>query len=124
MQKPKPTNNFTGVPVTFSVVDANGNFRQIGSTTTNIFGTYGFNWTPDIPGNYTVIATFAGSNSYYGSSAQTYFYASDQATPAPTAAPQSGLATTTDLMMYIVGGVVAIIIAIAVATVLTLRKRP
>jgi len=123
MQQVMP-HNVTGVPVTLSVVDANGNYRIIGSTTSDGTGKYGLNWKPDIPGNYTVIATFAGSNGYYGSTAQTYFYASEAATPAPTAAPPAGFATTADLMTFIVGGVVAIIIAIAIATVLILRKRP
>jgi len=30
-------------------------------------------WKPDIPGKYTVIATFAGSASYYGSYVETTF---------------------------------------------------
>ena len=99
--------------------------RQIGTTTSNVYGTYSLTWTPDISGNYTVIANFAGSQSYYPSSASTAFYASEPApTVAPTAAPVSNIATTTDLMMYIAVAAVAIIIAIAVATVLILRKHP
>ena len=45
-------------------------------------------------------------------------------TPAPTVTAQSNLATTTDLMLYIVGAAIAIIIAIAIVGVLMLRKRP
>jgi len=126
MQKPEPT-NFTGVPVTLSVVDANGNYRVIGTATTNSMGTYGLTWTPDIPGNYTLIATFAGSNSYYGSSAQTYFYASSPAAPAATTAPITGYATSSDVMTYIVVGVIAIIIAIAIVgavIAMIVRNRP
>ena len=40
-QKPLPT-NFTGVEVTFSVVDANGNYRTIGTTTTDYTGQYSY----------------------------------------------------------------------------------
>ena len=48
MQQPMPT-NATGVPVTFSVVDSNGNYRQIGTTTSDASGTFAFTfWTPDI----------------------------------------------------------------------------
>ena len=36
-QKPLPT-NFTGVEVTLSVVDANGNYRTIGTATTDVTG--------------------------------------------------------------------------------------
>ncbi len=116
--------NVTGVPVTLSVVDSNGNYRQIGTTTSDASGMFTYTWTPDIQGDYTVIANFAGTQSYYPSSAETSFYASDAVTPVPTVAPQSNLATTTDLLMYIAVAAIAIIIAIAIATVLLLRKRP
>lgn len=124
MQQPLPSNT-TGVPVTLSVIDSNNNFRQIGTTTSDISGTYALTWTPDIPGNYTVIASFAGSQSYYASSAETHFYASlAEATPAPIVTAQANLATTTDLILYIVGAAVAIIIVIAIGFALVLRKRP
>ncbi len=119
-------NNITGVPVTLSVIDSNNNFRTIGTTTTNALGNYGFQWTPDIPGNFTIVATFAGSNSYYASSASTFVYASVPATAAPTFTAQSNLATTGDLMTYIVAAAIATIIVIAVVgivMVMILRKR-
>ena len=73
-QQPMPT-NVTGVTVALSVIDANHNTRIIGTTSTDASGFYSYTWTPNIVGNYTVTATFAGSNSYYESSAQTAFYA-------------------------------------------------
>jgi outer membrane protein assembly factor BamB len=124
MQKPMPT-NVTGVPVQLWVLDANNNFRSIGTATTDASGMFTYNWTPDIPGAFTVHASFAGSNSYWGSSAETSFITVQApSTPAPTAIAQTNVATTTDLMSYIVGGVIAIIIAIAIATVLLLRRKP
>ena len=123
MQQPMP-NDVTGVPVTLSVVDANGNLREIGTTISDGSGAYAFTWTPDISGEYTVIATFSGSNGYYGSTARTYFNALDAAMPTSTAAPQSGLATTADLLMGFAVAIVAIIIAIAIVGLLILRKRP
>jgi outer membrane protein assembly factor BamB len=123
MQKPKPS-DATGVPVTLSVIDSNGNLRPIGSTTSDTSGMFTYTWMPDIQGSYTVIATFAGSQSYWGSSAETSFYASAvHATPTPTTS-QTNLATTSDLMTYMAVGVIAIIIAIAVVGLLILRKRP
>ena len=123
-QQPCPT-NVTGVPVTLSVIDANGNNRPIGTTTTNGMGTFAYTWTPDISGNYTVIATFAGTNAYYGSSADTYFYASSPApTAAPTATPVTGLATALDLTYGIVAAIIVIIIIGAILAMLMLRKRP
>jgi hypothetical protein len=121
-QQPMPA-NVTGVPVIISVIDSNGNTRQIGTTTSDASGFYSFQWTPDITGHYTVIATFAGSNSYYGSSSETAFYAS---TAAPTASPQPTQApSSADL--YFVPAIAGIIVAIAIGfaiTILVLRKRP
>jgi outer membrane protein assembly factor BamB len=126
MQMAKPTNT-TGVPVTISVVDSNGNFQQIGTATSDAEGYYTYNWTPDIPGAYTVYASFGGSESYWPSQAETSF-AIDPAVTTPTPAPTvEGLATTNDLMTYMAISVVAIIIAIAavgVASILILKKRP
>jgi hypothetical protein len=62
MQKPRPM-DVTGVPVTLSVLDANNNYREIGTATTNSDGFYTLNWKPDIEGQYTVYASFAGSES-------------------------------------------------------------
>jgi len=123
MQQPIPFNT-TGVPVTISVIDANGNYRTIGTTTSDATGTYALNWTPDIPGAYTVIAQFAGSNGYYPSTAETHFYASEAATPPPTTPQASNLATTSDLLLYMAVAVIAIIIAIAIVGALMLRKKP
>jgi outer membrane protein assembly factor BamB len=121
MQQPMPT-DITGVPVTLSVLDSNGNCYPIGTTTTDASGTYGLTWTPQIPGNFTVYASFAGTGSYYGSSAETHFYASaaPTATPAPTAPPAS-LADTYILPMSIV--LLIAIIVVGAVIVLMLRKR-
>jgi hypothetical protein len=122
-QCPMPS-NLTGVTITLSVVDDNGNWREIGTTTSTPSGTFDFTWTPDIPGHYTLYASFAGSNSYYASSTQTAFYASEAATPAPSATPITGFATTGDLLTYLAVGVIAIIIVVVIVGVLLLRKRP
>jgi hypothetical protein len=118
MQKLKPT-NATGVPVSIDVVDSNGNYRNIGTATSDSSGAFSFNWTPDITGSYTVIATFAGSQSYYGTSAETSFYAGS---PAPTASPYPTV-NLPPTETYFIISTVAIIIAIAIATILMLRKR-
>ena len=122
MDQTCPT-NFTGVTVAINVVDANGNYRTIGTATTDASGHYSLVWTPDITGRYTVIATFAGTNGYYGSSATTAF-AVDQpvatATPMPTPAPS---AADLYFLPAIAGLFVAIIVSIAL-TVLVLTKKP
>ncbi|MGE5532866.1 MAG: PQQ-binding-like beta-propeller repeat protein [Bacillota bacterium] len=122
MQQPM-ANNITGVHVTLSVVDANGNYRTIGTTTSNIYGTYSYNWKPDISGSYILVADFGGSESYYPSSASTAFYASEPAAT-PTSAP---IVTSTPTEMYFAFSTAAIIIAIVIVgavLALLVRKRP
>src|SRR3972149_2506968 len=72
MQMPKPTDT-TGVEVVLSVFDSNGNFREISRVTSDPDGFYSLQWTPDIPGKYTVYASFAGSEAFWPSHATTAF---------------------------------------------------
>jgi hypothetical protein len=124
MQQPMPT-NITGVPVQIAVLDSNGNHYPIGTVTTDESGTFSITWTPTIPGNFTVYATFAGTQSYYGSYGEAHFYASSAPpTPAPTAAPPSGLASTGSLMLAVAVIVIVIVIIGVVLAILTLRRRP
>jgi len=123
MQQPKPSNT-TGVPVTLSVIDANGNYREIGTTTTNDDGFYSFQWTPDISGKYTVYASFGGSESYWPSHTVTAFSVKDAApTPTPSPIAQQSVA---DLYFVpaITGLFVAIIVVGALMAILLIRKRP
>jgi hypothetical protein len=123
-QQAEPT-DFTGVPVTVSVTDSNGNHYNIGTATTNENGFYSLAWTPIIPGNYTVTATFAGTDGYWPSSATAAFYASSPApTAAPTAAPPSGLASTGTVELGVAVLAIVIIIIGAVLAVLMLRRKP
>jgi outer membrane protein assembly factor BamB len=117
-QQPMPT-NASGVPVSIDVLDSNGNYRNIGTTTSDISGTFGFLWKPDIPGKYTVIATFAGSESYYPSYSETSFAVDLAASASPY--PVVSLPPTE---MYFAASTIAIIIAIAIVGILMLRKRP
>jgi hypothetical protein len=121
MQKPKPT-DVTGVKVALDVIDANGNQRNIGTATSDSSGTFSYQWTPDIAGKYTVIATFAGSESYYPSTAQTSF-AVDPATPTSSPYP---IVTLPPTEMYIAAATAAIIIAVVLVgavMVMMLRKQ-
>ena len=122
MQFPRPA-NIKGVPITIDVLDANGNYRNIGTAISDASGAYKFAWKPDIPGEYTVIATFPGSNAYYSSFAQTAFVV-DEAPPPPEPEPEQPPSMTDT---YALAGIVAIIIAIAIVgaiIILVLKKRP
>ncbi|MEM2969030.1 MAG: hypothetical protein QXJ76_06975, partial [Candidatus Bathyarchaeia archaeon] len=114
--------NVKGVEVTLSVLDSNNNFYDIGTTTTNADGTFSFVWTPQIPGKFMLVASFKGSNSYYGSSATTYFYASDAPPPSPSPTPQPQSMADQYFIPVAIGLFIAII-AVGVLMVLMLRKR-
>jgi hypothetical protein len=115
--------NAVGVDVTISVLDANGNYRVIGTTTSSADGAFNFAWAPDIPGTYKVYASFAGSAGYYASSAETAFVVD----PAPVVEPvQEPEQKPTVADLYLLPGIGAIIAAIAIVgavVVFMLRKK-
>ena len=119
-QRPIPT-NAKGVNVTLDAIDPNNNFIHIGTTTSDITGTFGYAFTPEVPGTYQIIATFAGSAAYGPSSTTTYLSigeAPPEAIQPEPAAPQP------PLDLYIIGATIAIIAAVAIVGLLILRKRP
>jgi hypothetical protein len=113
-----------GVPVTLTAVDSNGNSVNIGTTTSDGSGHFGYLYRSSLPGIYTIYATFAGSNSYYSSYGETSgavtAASAATSTPSPQAA-QSSLSGA-DLLTYLAIVTIVIVIAIAAATVLILRK--
>jgi len=114
--------NTVGVTVSLDVVDANGNYRNIGTATSDANGVFSFSWQPDIPGEFTVYATFAGSKSYYGSFAETAFVV-DEAVPVEHA-PEYPQPIDNTMTIVGVGVALGILIAIVgVALALLQRKR-
>jgi hypothetical protein len=69
-------------------------------------------WEPPVPGEYTIIATFEGSNAYYRSYAETAIGVGDAASaggpiePEPTGAEAAFI--TTELAIIIAAGIIAI----------------
>jgi hypothetical protein len=118
MQKPLPT-DVTGVEVVLSVLDPNNNYYEVGRATSDASGFFSCMFTPEVPGKYTIIATFEGSEGYWPSHAETAIGVEEApvATPEPTPVPQAPVET------YFTVSTIAIIAAIAVAVVLLLRKR-
>jgi hypothetical protein len=122
MQKTIPT-NATGVPVSIDVLDSNGNFRNIGTATTDASGSFSLPWTPDIAGKYTVYASFVGSESYYPSNAETQMLISEaHATATPTTAPVQSM--TDQYFLPAVIAIILVIVIVGAVIVLMLRKRP
>lgn len=114
----QPT-DVTGVAVSIDAIDPNNNYVHLGDATTDASGMFSCMVTPEVPGLYTVYATFAGSAGYYASYAETPLGVME-ATPA-TPAPEQ--VVIPDYTLAILGVGVAMIIAVAIATVLILRKK-
>lgn len=122
MQMAKPTNT-TGVPVTLSVVDANGNYRTIGTTTSDADGLFRYTWQPDIEGQYTVYASFDGSPGYWPSHAATSF-AVDPAPATPTPQPTQAPSMADVYFLPMSAALLVAIVAVGIAIALLVRKRP
>ena len=121
MQKPMPM-DATGVEVVLEVFDPNGNFYEIGTTTSDTEGNYGLMWTPDVPGEYMVLASFLGSESYWGSHDSTYVGVVDA--PEPTPEPEATPASMTDTYVLGMGAAgLAAIIVIGLVLIMMMRKK-
>ncbi|MCW4019018.1 MAG: PQQ-binding-like beta-propeller repeat protein [Candidatus Bathyarchaeota archaeon] len=127
MQQPKPT-DVTGVEVHLTAVDPNGNTQEIGTVTSDIKGNYKTSWTPPVEGIYTIIAEFAGTESYYSSDAETGLVVSSAGSAAPVVTSPSPSpavqppASSTQTTTYIAIAAEIVIIAVA-AAIIVLRKR-
>jgi hypothetical protein len=111
--------NVKGVEVSLDTLDPNGNFVHIDTVTSDGSGMFKKLWTPEVPGEYTIIASFVGSQSYGGSFAETAIGVGEA--PPPTAPPEKIVFPPTET--YIIGATIAIIIAIAIVGILILRKK-
>jgi hypothetical protein len=120
-QRPRPA-DAVGVEVTISVLDSNNNYRDVGTVTSDVDGFFSLEWMPEIPGKYTVYASFTGTKGYWPSHDVTAFTVLEapEETPGPT--PEPGSMTDS----YVAGFGIAIIIAIVVGVVvivIVLRRR-
>lgn len=123
MQKPI-SDNIKGVPVVLTAVDSNGHSQEIGTVESDSNGFYSIMWQPPTEDKYTIVATFEGSKSYFGSCAETAIgvgSASPAVPASPSVAPPPSDGTLS-MTLYISVAAIAIIVVIIVAA-LVLRKR-
>ncbi len=148
-QFPRPT-NATGVEVVISVLDPNNNSYEVGRTTSDASGFFKVAFTPPVPGEYTVTASFAGSNSYWPSQTETAIAVSEEPAakpittstppptqtvtpftptpapsqpvlPSPSEVPQPSTNATPTTTYIVIS--VAVIVVIAATAVTVLRRR-
>ena len=112
-----------GVTVKVYAIDPNGNYQDIGETTSDIWGNYGIDWKPPVEGKYVVMAEFSGSASYGSSSASTYFTVDSAPTASTTIEPEASTEAfalgTTELAII----AVVIIAVVGIVAFWALRKR-
>jgi len=113
----------TGVPVSLSAIGSDGSAVDIGTVTTNgYYGTFSKEWTPPSQNTYTILASFGGDDSY-GSSAGATAFAVGPAPPSPETPETSPPTDLTPMYYAVAAAAIAMIVAVAIATVLMLRKR-
>jgi outer membrane protein assembly factor BamB len=95
MQQPCP-DNAEGVEVVLTTLDPNGNTYELGRTTTAMSGTFGIAIDPPVPGLYKIIATFEGSDAYYGSYAETYINVAEAPSVAQPIEPEPAAPAPTE----------------------------
>jgi len=120
----------TGVPVKLAYLLPDGTWKDIDETTSDIYGNFGYKWTPPDEGTYIVKAFFLGSDSYYGSQATTYVGVDPAAEEVPSAEeiadttvnqlPEIPAYLTIDLVILIL---VAIGVVIGLIAYMALRKQ-
>ncbi len=143
MQKPRPTDT-VGVDVKLTITDPNNNTHDV-IAASDALGTFSVQWTPPVPGHYTVTAQFQGTQSYWPSEAETSFAVDAKApapspivtspTPPPTQGPTpSPIATATpstapsptgglEVETYVaIAAVIAIVIVAIAAVFVRMRK--
>ena len=121
MQQAKPA-DAKGVEVVLTVIDPNSNVYEIGRTTSDVEGKFGFAFEPLVPGDYQIIASFAGTKAYGPSSATTYLTVEEA--PAATAVPTPPPASVADMYLIpSVAGIIVAIVVVGIVLILMLRKR-
>jgi len=146
MQKQIP-GDATGVPVKLTAIAPNGNSVDIGTATSDMAGNFGLMWTPNSEGQYQIMATFEGTDSYGSSYATTYLGVGAAApspsatsppttqpppttppatetptpTPSPTTAPPPGGIPIEQV--YLITAAIVVIAAVAAAAVILRRRK-
>jgi hypothetical protein len=121
MQFERPS-NVQGVEVCLYTIDPNNNYITIGNATSDEYGVFSFQWTPEVPGKYTVYANFLGTNSYYGSVAETSI-AVDSVATTPTPSTEALVSVADTYFVPAIAGLFIAIILLALLMVLLFRKR-
>jgi len=111
----------TGVPVALTAIGSDGSYIDIGVVTSDgYYGTFSKSWIPPAEGDYKIIASFAGDESYGSSGAST------AVTVGPAPSPNVPIEPVAESSLLTNVAIIAAVVVVAVIAVVgywVLRKR-
>ncbi|MGB9959956.1 MAG: PQQ-binding-like beta-propeller repeat protein [Candidatus Bathyarchaeales archaeon] len=111
----------TGVPVKLCAIKDDGKVIDLGTVTTNgYYGTFSLPWTPEEEGNYTIIASFEGDESYGSSAAATAITVGPP--PAEIEIPEYPTPTDYTPMLTALAIAIIIVAVLVIYDIITVRK--
>lgn len=113
----------TGVPVQLTILSEDGAIAKQVTVTSDSSGLFHYPWTPQTAGEYTIVADFAGTQSYGPSTAETSIVITQASVAANNYDTQNNAVTTTTLLTYLSIATIAIIVVTIVALVLTRTRQ-
>ncbi len=114
----------TGVPIALTAIGSDSSYVDLGTVITDgYYGTFTKTWTPTKEGDYKIIASFAGDDSYGSSGASTAVTIGS----APTTINIPEQVSPPDYTMTIIGVgiavIIAVVISVAIVGVVLYRKK-
>ena len=108
----------TGVSVKLEAINPNGGYVDIGTAISDGSGNYGFTFEPDVEGKYMIMATFYGSEGYYGSTTTTYLTVDPAAEEGDLASLEGSVSNVEDSMSNLTTYIIAILALVIIALVI------
>jgi outer membrane protein assembly factor BamB len=112
-----------GVAVTLDAIDPSGDFVHIGDVTSDFSGMFKIMWTPDEEGEYTIIAGFGGTESYWSSYATTALGVGPASSPAVPVEPEEPTEAPFITSEVAIIAAVAVVAVIGIVAYWALRRR-
>jgi len=119
----------TGVTVKLELVTPSMEYKDLGTTTSDSYGNYGFTFKPETEGKYMIIATFEGSAAYYGSIQTSYLtvdpaVAAEETDLTPLENSVSDVeASVSNMTTYLLAILAVVIIALLIAVYSLLKSQ-
>ena len=121
MQQSCPA-DLKGVPVKLEAFGSDGSYIEIGTVTSDAYGNFKKEWSPQDEELYTIMATFGGSDSYWSSYDATGLSVGPAAAPSGPIEPEPSAPLITTEVAIIIAVVVVAVVGIVAYWALRKRK--